>query len=565
MATVFKKPGRRYLQVAWYDHTGKRHEKSAGTTDKRLAERIAAKIQNEVAMRDEGFVDSKMDALAAAGRCPISEHLDDFIANARTGGIAERHCSLLRFRVSRIIKLTKAETIADLTGSVVMGAIAEIRKTDGVRVGKRKGRASQKTAAYYLRDCKHFCRWMVKDGRAADNALAYLTISKGTENRRLRRVLASDELTLLIAHVEASDPILGLPGKDRAMFYRLLAGTGFRVSEAASLTPGSFDLDADTPTVTIEAAYSKHRRQDIQPIRFDLAEQLRPWLKGRPVNVPVFNLPDKPYKMFKRDLDAAKTAWAAAAATIDEQVERQKSDTLEYQDKAGRYADLHSLRHTYISTLANAGVPVKAVQELARHCDPRLTLGVYTHARMHDIAGALDALPSLKPESPQRQAIVATGTDDATAQREDRQRHRQRTAARRTDHACERAKESADLTFKETGNRPANLRVFAGECEGMQERARRDSNPQPTDPKSVALSNWATGALRSVSIIQSFLQKVHGAVRRLLDAYPLRFAATPLARFGKWLHNSGPGSRKRRLEAAPSPVAPSLRPGRLEQ
>ncbi|MFM9961558.1 MAG: hypothetical protein ACKV2Q_10065 [Planctomycetaceae bacterium] len=38
------------------------------------------------------------------------------------------------------------------------------------------------------------------------------------------------------------------------MLYRLAAMTGLRVSEPASLTPTSFDLAADPPTVTLEAA-----------------------------------------------------------------------------------------------------------------------------------------------------------------------------------------------------------------------------------------------------------------------------------------------------------------------
>ncbi len=33
------------------------------------------------------------------------------------------------------------------------------------------------------------------------------------------------------------------------------------------------------------------------------------------------------------------------------------SDDVAYQDARGRYADFHSLRHTFISNLARAGLP----------------------------------------------------------------------------------------------------------------------------------------------------------------------------------------------------------------
>ena len=53
MATVFKRGGKGnrggnyYIQ--WYDHTGKRRSKSAKTTDMATAQRIASKLEAEVA------------------------------------------------------------------------------------------------------------------------------------------------------------------------------------------------------------------------------------------------------------------------------------------------------------------------------------------------------------------------------------------------------------------------------------------------------------------------------------------------------------------------------------
>ena len=58
------------------------------------------------------------------------------------------------------------------------------------------------------------------------------------------------------------------------MLYTLAVSTGLRAGEIRSLTPTSFDLDADSPTVTVAAAYSKRRREDVQPIRGDFAMEL---------------------------------------------------------------------------------------------------------------------------------------------------------------------------------------------------------------------------------------------------------------------------------------------------
>jgi len=49
------------------------------------------------------------------------------------------------------------------------------------------------------------------------------------------------------------------------------------------------------------------------------------------------------------------------------------------RDDAGRVADFHSLRHTFITNLANSGVHPKTTQTLARHGSISLTMDNYTH------------------------------------------------------------------------------------------------------------------------------------------------------------------------------------------
>ena len=45
---------------------------------------------------------------------------------------------------------------------------------------------------------------------------------------------------------------------------------------------------------------------------------------------------------------------------------------------------------------------MKAAQELARHSDPKLTLNVYTKLSIHDLTGALSALPNLPADRRER-------------------------------------------------------------------------------------------------------------------------------------------------------------------
>jgi integrase len=175
------------------------------------------------------------------------------------------------------------------------------------------------------------------------------------------------------------------------MVYRLALGTGFRAKELRSLTPQSFNLDGDPPTVTVAAAYSEHRREDVQPIRRDLAALLRPWLAGKEPGRLLFGrLTANASRMLQGDLAAARRVWIEEAPAGPERQAREKADFLAYRNAAGHVVDFHATRHTYVSGIVAGGASVRTAQELARHSDPALTIGRYSHARLHDLQGALD-------------------------------------------------------------------------------------------------------------------------------------------------------------------------------
>ncbi|HEY8666419.1 MAG TPA: tyrosine-type recombinase/integrase, partial [Tepidisphaeraceae bacterium] len=94
--------------------------------------------------------------------------------------------------------------------------------------------------------------------------------------------------------------------------------------------------------------------------------------------------------------------------------EAAKGTFLAYSDGAGRKADFHALRHSFISNLAAGGVNPKTAQTLARHSTITLTMDRYTHLYAGDMAAALDALPDLSASI--GQTARATGTHDAAAE-----------------------------------------------------------------------------------------------------------------------------------------------------
>ena len=65
-----------------------------------------------------------------------------------------------------------------------------------------------------------------------------------------------------------------------------------------------------------------------------------------------------------------------------------------YRDANGKFADFHSLRHTFITRAWSTGATPDVIRALARHCDVNLTLR-YTHTTPAAQADAMKKMPAL--------------------------------------------------------------------------------------------------------------------------------------------------------------------------
>jgi len=400
-----------FYTVQYFDENGKRPKVGTRMADKDEAQKFANFLEAEAQKRRTGQSDAKAERYAKEARRPLSEHLADFRQYLQDKQNTPKYVELICARVGKLIDDCKAQHIADLTDAAVMAAIGAMKA----------GGASLQTCNHYIRGIKQFSRWLRLQKRNPDDSLAALAgFNVDTDRRYVRREMTPDELVELLRTVETyTTANHNMPGPDRAMAYRVALGTGFRAKELRSLTPASFDLDADPPTVTVTAGYSKRRRLDVQPIRQDLAELLRPWLaKYERDERPFAAMPAATARMLRDDLDEARRRWLQDAKTDAERAERERSDFLKHIDGDGRVLDFHGTRHTYVSAIVAGGASVKTCQELARHSTPTLTIGRYSHTRLHDLTAALDALPDLTPPATTTTAnvIAATGTDGETAE-----------------------------------------------------------------------------------------------------------------------------------------------------
>ncbi len=365
-----------------------------------------------------------ISAAKSAATKPLAEHLDDWRAALSARDNTGQHVAATISRVGKIINGCRFVTVSDVSASAVQKYLADLRKDRTVvktitkggvtsEVSRVKRGISATSFNYYLRDARSFFTWMIGDCRCHTNPLAALeNVNTRTDRRHDRRALSPDELRWMIDTAStATGERYGMTGPARAALYRLAAETGLRAGEIRSLTRASFQLD-DQPVVTIAASYAKNRRQDSIPLRGVTVAAMADHLAGKLPAAPAFNLPkkDRIVEMFRADLADARQAWLESHQTDAERSKAAETTFLSPVDDAGRFADFHALRHSFITNLVTGGVHPKTAQRLARHSTIGLTMDRYTHMHKADMADALESLPDLS--APQRQSVRATGTYD---------------------------------------------------------------------------------------------------------------------------------------------------------
>jgi integrase len=315
----------------------------------------------------------------------IRDHAEEWCRSLQKRGSSEVHARQCRDRVLRLLDLAGIQRISSLSAHAVEVALADLRRCD-IKGRSGNERLSDRSIYHHGRAIKGFSRWLRKTKRCQDDKLIDLCLPKVLVERK-RKALPLGEVAALVETTRTEPRRAGIDGPDRAVLYATAAGTGFRLGELESLTRESFNLEATPPMIRCESAYTKNGKAAVQPIRPELAEMLRSWLAYKATGRPVFVMRRRQIaRVLRKDLGAAGVENAADF-------------------------DFHSLRHSYITAVVKSGCSVKVAQELARHADPKLTLNVYSHLTVHDLAAGLDGLSHGVPEVG-RARMRKTGTND---------------------------------------------------------------------------------------------------------------------------------------------------------
>jgi site-specific recombinase XerD len=385
--------------IRYYD-VDKKRQKVKGDKSRARTMAKAVELEQRARRAASGVIDPSEDH----AKTPLAEHAEDFRRHLTNKGNTADHIAKSLFRLTTVLDRCHFVRIADIQPSAVQECLATLRR-DGKSI---------KTTNDYLWCAKAFTRWLWRDRRMLADPLAAMSglARQETDVRHARRDFTPDELRVLLDAAKASgQSVRKLTGPQRYFLYLTACATGFRASELLSMTRESFNLDSDPPTATVKATYTKNGQLAHQPLPRDVAEALRPFLATKPASAQVW--PGKwnrrAFLMIQIDLAAARKKWLSGFQEGPQRDQAERSDFLTYQDDAGRFADFHSLRHSFITMIGKTGVTPKEHQDLARHSTYALT-GRYTHSRLYDLAAAVNALPNMLPKSPEED-LAATGTD----------------------------------------------------------------------------------------------------------------------------------------------------------
>lgn len=336
--------------------------------DKTAAKAMLMDLVRDTERRVAGLIDPATNQLSRL----LSEHIDEYRTHLVAKARSEKHIGETIRLITHVVDECRYRILADLqTGGGRLEEYLADRREEG---------SAHRTINADLVAVRSFCRWLMDKGRIRDDPTRGMhRLNVEEDRRRERRALTDEEAQRLIdAAFRSTCHFRHLSGKDRSVMYTLAQRTGLRRNELRSLTPGSFDLDGNPPTVQVEARNSKRRKKDLLPLSADVAETMRVYIVGRPPQKPLW-----PGGWWRRSAEMLRVDLLDAK--------------IEPEDDAGRVVDFHGQRTTFITALARAGVAPATAQKLARHSDINLTLGTYTRLNVEELADAVGKLADLRP------------------------------------------------------------------------------------------------------------------------------------------------------------------------
>jgi integrase len=373
MASVFKPTGRLTYRIEFKDQHGQIRTVSSGQKDKRNAESLATKLEEDAdrlrAGKEARYADVTGPFLGLVSsdtlRRPLAELLEEYRDELiRRGSPPDgKHVSESKRMLDSIVAACGWRCLAEVRADRFSRYLAELAKA---------GKAPRTQHCYHAK-LRAFLNWCVQQGWLAENPVENLRPVKiGEKGRRyLRRALTPEEFKRLL---DVAQPV-------HRLTYQVAAFSGFRRKELRLMQRLDCNPEGERPRWCVRPEITKNGRGAELPMLPDCAAALLShWRELPGPNDTMLAVPA--HDTFRKHLRKAKIA------PVDER---------------GRHADFHSLRYTFCTWMSRRH-PIEVVQRLMRHSTIKLTSDLYSDLGLEDIGKTVWTLPALLDQTEKQQA-----------------------------------------------------------------------------------------------------------------------------------------------------------------
>jgi integrase len=380
MSCVWKSPKSRFWIAQFTDHTGRRRNRSTRTTDRRKAQKLAEHF--EAAYARKRTARQIREVMATA----YSEITGEQLVNKSFRSFSQSWLAAKRHEVAEstldFYRKAADKFLAHL-GALADVDLAEITREHVLDFRNREAeKFAPKTVNHDLKAVKMLFLSARRDGLIADNPAEDVKTVAQRGEKRSRRPFSVEELrsVLSVADDEWRSMILfGLY-------------TGARLSDIASLTWENIDLSVKELRFIVR----KTGKTIILPLDGPLAAHVEKLssadLPRTPLHPRAFAIVEKQGKTGHLSNQFADLL--AQAGLRKKQAHRKVSDKGERRCRRNGDISFHSLRHTAVTLLKEAGIPQAVVMELVGHDNEEMSQH-YTRVGRTALQGAARAFPDL--------------------------------------------------------------------------------------------------------------------------------------------------------------------------
>lgn len=378
---------RGHVYIARWTVDGRRYSQSTGTADKREAEQKLAEIVAPFQLKDKaerlaaftgklrGVQDRIRDFEESLPALSISDAWESFIKSPNrkdTAGAARlRTCESWYNRLSDFIR-KHYEGITEIRG--IHKAQAHTFAAEGFN---DVANSTRNQAISFFR---MMWRVLIADGTARITENPWSDIQKKHETHTRRREMTLEELAR----------VYGLLEGEMKLLFSVGIYTGQRLGDCALLEWGQVDLLRRHISLIPRKTARKNGRMVVIPIHTNLLKMLL----GIPQNERVGYVMPKCAEMYTRQQRELSEYFMKVFKAAGIQTETDGADG--HRKRA--LVSFHSLRHTFVSLAANAGVPLAMVQSIVGHSTVDMTRH-YFHESENALVSAVAALPNVGGES----------------------------------------------------------------------------------------------------------------------------------------------------------------------